>query len=125
MISVIVSDDHPIYRRAVCETLESSADFVVVGSTATGEESVDLVAKLKPELVVMDVGLPGIDGMEATRQILTAVPEVSIVLVSSLESHELPPDAETCGAVGYVKKETLSPAVLADLYRSQRNSSTD
>ena len=125
MISVVVSDDHPIYRRAVCETLGSSADFVVVGSTATGEESVDMATKLKPQLVVMDVGLPGIDGMEATRRILAAVPEVTIVLVSSLESHELPVDAETCGAVAYIKKECLSPSALADLYRSQRNSSTD
>ena len=125
MITVVVSDDHPIYRRAVCETLGSSADFVVVGSTATGEESVDMASRLKPALVVMDVGLPGIDGMEATRRILAAVPEVTIVLVSSLESDELPPDAETCGAVGYVKKENLSPAVLAGLYRSQWNGSTD
>jgi DNA-binding NarL/FixJ family response regulator len=95
--------------------LEAVAGFTVVGEATTGEQAIDLTERLRPELVLMDVLLPGIDGIEATRRILAALPRTVVVLVSSRRRLELPPSVDSCGAADFFQKENLDPEDLAGL----------
>lgn len=86
--------------------------FEVVGEAESGEEAVDLAADLGPGLVLMDINLPGINGIEATRRITQAHPAVVTVLLSTYREEDLPAGAGECGAAAYVHKEEFGPAVL-------------
>jgi len=111
-VAVLIVDDQPPFR-AVARTLVSLLrGWHVVGEVATGEDAVRAAAASVPGVVLMDINLPGISGIEATRQILQASPSVRVVLVSTYQADDLPADAVTCGAAAYVRKEDLTPAVL-------------
>jgi two-component system, NarL family, invasion response regulator UvrY len=84
----------------------------VIGEAASGEEAVEAVSRAQPTVVLMDINLPGISGIEATRRILAAFPAVRVVLLSTYQADDLPADALSCGAVAYVRKEDLSPKLL-------------
>ena len=90
--------------------------FRVVAEAESGEDAVAVAAEVRPDMVLMDINLPGINGIEATRRILAEQPDVAVVLLSTYTADDLPADASSCGAVGYVHKEDLSPAVLRDLW---------
>ena len=100
----------PAAARAVIARVQG---FEVVGEATSGEEAVELVDELHPGLVLMDINMGAIDGMEATRQITTAHPETFVILVSTYTEADLPPAARTCGAMAYVNKDELSPRVAA------------
>ena len=89
--------------------------FDVIGEAETGEQAVELATELAPELVLMDVKLPGISGIEATRQVVAAHPGTIVVLLSTYDLDELP-GAATSGAVSYVAKDSFGPDVLADIW---------
>lgn len=89
--------------------------FDVVGEAETGERAVEMADELAPELVLMDVVLPGISGIEATRRMVEAHPDTVVVLLSTYGLDELP-GAATSGAVSYVAKDTFGPDVLADIW---------
>jgi DNA-binding NarL/FixJ family response regulator len=108
-VKVLVVDDQEPFRLAAAAVIGAADGFELVGWAATGEASVAAVVTLQPDLVLMDVQLPGIDGPEATRQIRARRPAVRVLLVSSAEAL---PDAEACGAMGYLAKRRLSPARL-------------
>jgi DNA-binding NarL/FixJ family response regulator len=112
-VHVLVVDDHLAFRSAARSALDAGRRFVVVGEAESGEEAVALAMKLRPELVVMDVLLPGIDGIEATRQILINDPETVIVLVSTRGQAELPASIGDCGAAGFLPKELFDPEALS------------
>ncbi|MBO0714606.1 MAG: response regulator transcription factor [Acidimicrobiales bacterium] len=114
-VTVLVIDDQLPFRRAAAEMLAHLSGFQLVGEAATGEEGVELAGRLEPQMVLMDVRLPGIDGTEATRQILAARPDTIVVLVSTHPPTTLPSDMATCGAVGFLPKEQLGPDSLAAL----------
>jgi two-component system invasion response regulator UvrY len=114
-IGVLIVDDQPPFR-AVARTLVSLLKgWQVVGEVATGEDAVAAASVVDPHVVLMDINLPGISGIEATRKIVESAPLTRVLLVSTYAAADLPADALSCGAVGYVRKEDLSPQVLRDL----------
>ena len=82
-----------------------------------------MAAELQPALVLMDINLPGINGMQATSQIVTARPETRVILLSTYQDTDLPADALTCGALRYVHKEDFEPAVLVEAMGENRDPS--
>ena len=94
--------------------VESTDGFAVVGAVASGEESVAAVAELRPDLVLMDVNLPGIDGIEATRQIRRAASAPVVVLLSTHDEDDF--DLSGCGAAAYISKSALSAARLQQVW---------
>ena len=115
-IAVMVVDDQPAFRRAARTVLGRLLDFELVGEATSGEEAVDLAETLRPALVLMDINLPGIDGIEATRRIVARHADTAVVLVSTYRAEELPDGAATCGAIAYLHKERLRPPVLEQLW---------
>lgn len=121
-VPVLVVDDHVAFRSAARSALDAGHRFVVVGEAESGEEAVALAMKLHPELVVMDVLLPGIDGLEATRRILTNDPGTVVVLVSTRGQAELPAAIGECGAVGFLPKELFDPDALSAMIDTRNTS---
>src|SRR5262245_65888713 len=87
-ISVVLVDDHDIVRQGLRALLTAQGDIDIIAEAQTGREAVQLVSKLRPEVVVMDLAMPLLNGGEATRQILRAVPSASVVVLSTYADHE-------------------------------------
>ena len=113
MIRVLVVDDHPVVRSGVVALVDSAADLEVAGTAATGEEAVRLAAELEPEVVLMDLRLPGIDGDEATARILAASPRVRVVVLTTYENDDAILRAISAGASGYLLKAAPEDELLA------------
>jgi DNA-binding NarL/FixJ family response regulator len=114
-VSVLIVDDQAPFRAVARTVVQVSKGFVVAGEAASGEEAVELAAALRPGVVLMDINLPGIDGIEATRRIVAENPEATVVLLSTYRADDLPADAGDCGAARYVHKEDFGPAVLREI----------
>jgi len=111
-LRVLVADDQAPFRKAARAVLEVAPDFEVVGEVTSGEEAVEEAQLLQPDLVVMDVKMNGIGGVEATRRILAARPETLVVLVSSYRSEDVPRAVAESGALAFVSKDRFSAATL-------------
>lgn len=120
LVRVLVVDDQIPFRVAARLVVRRTEGFEFVGEAGTGEESVEVVADLKPDLVLMDINMPGINGIEATRQIRAAHPEVAVILLSTYSEADLPDDARDVGAIAYVHKEDFGPALVRDLWQQHR-----
>jgi DNA-binding NarL/FixJ family response regulator len=112
-VRVLVVDDQLPFRRAMTAVVEATAGFEVVGEAASGEESVEVAAAVLPQLVLMDVNLPGIDGVEATRRLRAALDAPVVLLLSTYDAAEGEALAAEAGAAGYVTKSELEPDRLA------------
>lgn len=121
-IPVMIVDDQQPFRAVARTVIGLAPGFEVVAEAASGEEAVDAAIGCMPALVLMDINLPGIDGIEATRRITEAFPEVVVVLMSTYDETSLPSTAADCGAARYVHKEDLSPAVLREVWDERRRS---
>ncbi len=119
-VSVLIVDDQAPFRRAAAAVVKATGGFDVVGEAGSGEEAVDLVGAVGPQLVLMDINMGGISGIEATRRITSACPQIVVVLLSTYQADDLPADAASSGAVAYVNKEEFGPQVLKDVW-DQRN----
>jgi DNA-binding NarL/FixJ family response regulator len=115
-VPVLIVDDQAPFRRAARAVVTATPGFVVVGEAESGEEAVEMAAALEPGLVLMDINLPGIDGIEATRLITTAHPDAVVMLLSTYQAVDLPADAESCGAAAYVHKEDFGPSLVQDVW---------
>jgi two-component system, NarL family, invasion response regulator UvrY len=113
-VRVLIVDDQPPFRSAARTLVSVLRGWQVIGEVDTGEQAVTAALTDRPDVVLMDINLPGINGIEATRQILAVAPEIRVVLLSTYRADDLPADAMTCGAVAYVNKEDLSPRVLRE-----------
>jgi len=122
MVSVLIVDDQEPFRVAARAVVEATDDFQVVGEAETGEASVDMVDDLHPDLVLMDVNLPGINGIEATRQIVARTGgSVPVVLVlSTYDASQYGPAAEEAGAAGFISKGEFSPDRLQEAWESAK-----
>jgi two-component system, NarL family, invasion response regulator UvrY len=118
-LRVLVVDDQPPFRRAARAVLEIARSFEIVGEVTSGEEAVDAAAALRPDLVVMDVQMAGIGGIEATRQIVATRPETIVVLVSSYRPEDVTKVVAESGARGFVAKDRFSASALEDLLQAR------
>ena len=119
-VSVVVVDDQLPFRAAAKSVVRMTPGFELTGEAASGEEAVERVATLEPDLVLMDINMPGISGIESTRRIMAAHPEVRVVLLSTYREDDLPADARDCGAAAYVNKDEFGPEVLRHVWTAQR-----
>jgi DNA-binding NarL/FixJ family response regulator len=108
-VRVLIVDDQEPFRMAARMVVEITDGFEVVGEAETGEDSVRMAQELAPDLVLMDVNLPGINGLDATRQILTGASPVVVLLLSTYEEEEYAPRAAECGAAAYIPKSSFGP----------------
>jgi CheY-like chemotaxis protein len=111
-VRVLVVDDQEPFRRAMAAVVEGTEGFVVVGVVASGEDSFLAVAQLAPDLVLMDINLPGIDGIEATRRLRRGGTGPVVVLLSTYDEDEF--EFEDSGAAAYVTKAAFGPERLAE-----------
>jgi DNA-binding NarL/FixJ family response regulator len=118
-VKVLVVDDQAPFRAAAKRVVAMSEGFDVVGEAKSGEEAVEMAAELSPDLVLMDINLPGINGIEAVRRIQAQRPETLAFLLSTYAVVDLPSDARTCGAVAYIHKEQFAPQLLRALWESR------
>jgi DNA-binding NarL/FixJ family response regulator len=116
VVSVLIVDDQAPFRLAAGAVIRRTPGFELRGEAANGEEAVDRAGELAPSLVLMDISMPGINGIEATRRILAHQPGTVVFLCSTYQLDDLPGDAATSGAVAYVNKEELAPDLLRRLW---------
>jgi DNA-binding NarL/FixJ family response regulator len=120
-VRVLIVDDQEPFRMAARMVVEITVGFDVVGEAETGEDSVRMAAELRPDLVLMDVNLPGINGLDATRQILSgaeAADPVVVLLLSTYEEEEYAPRAAECGAAAYIPKAVFGPDRLESAWEA-------
>jgi DNA-binding NarL/FixJ family response regulator len=103
-IRVLIADDHPLFRDGMRGLLGSLPDMEVVGEASSGEQAIELARELQPDVILMDIQMPGINGIEATRRILQTNPRVGIVVLTMFEDDESVFSAMRAGARGYVLK---------------------
>ena len=115
-IRVLIVDDQVPFRRAAQAVVESTDLFEVVGTLATAEAVTSAVVELRPDLILMDVNLPGIDGMEASRRLRDDHPEIAVILLSSYDEAEFADLSTDCGAAAYVPKSSFGPDRLEDTW---------
>ena len=116
-MKIVLADDHEAYRRHLRAALEREPDMTVVGEAADGREAVDLVRRLAPDIVVMDVMMPEMNGIEATRQIAAAFPTVKVLALSLHDDEQFVDAMRVAGAAGYALKEDVPSALAAALRR--------
>lgn len=103
-IKVMIVDDHAIVREGIAEVLEQAGDFEVVGQAGDGEEAVNMVHKLRPDVVIMDILMPVKDGIAACRDIAAALPDTRVLMLTASNRHGAIVEAVHAGAMGYLQK---------------------
>ena len=111
-LRILIADDHPLFRDGLRVLLESVDDLQVVGEATSGEDVVALAALLQPEVILMDIKMPGLNGIEATRRILAAAPGLKILIVSMFEDDDSVFAALRAGARGYILKGAAQTETL-------------
>jgi DNA-binding NarL/FixJ family response regulator len=116
-IRVMLADDHPLFRRGVASLLSTEGDFEVVGEAADGQQALEMARRLKPDIVLMDVSMPVMDGLAATRRIKAEMPSMRIVILTVSNGERGTFDAIQAGASGLLPK-MIDPQTLCDKLRS-------
>jgi DNA-binding NarL/FixJ family response regulator len=112
VIRILLADDHDVVRRGLSALLANRPDWQVVGEAQNGREAVSLAVKLKPSVAVLDLSMPELNGLEATRQIRKEVPETEVLVFSMYESEQFVRDLLAAGARGYVLKSDVTTQLL-------------
>jgi len=120
---VLVVDDHAVVRKGLQFFLESNPSFEVVGEAASGEESVTKARQLSPDIILMDVRMPGINGIEACRMILEEQPEIKVIMLTSYSDEESVMASILAGARGYILKKVDTDILMRDLERVSQGES--
>jgi two-component system, NarL family, invasion response regulator UvrY len=115
-VGVLTVDDQAVFRRAARDVIEATAGFVLLGEAASGKEALALAAELEPDLVLVDVRMPGMDGLETTRRLCAADPSLTVVLVSTDDLAQ--PSCDSCGAVAFLPKNAFGRVALQRLWTS-------
>lgn len=123
MIRVLVAEDHRIVREGLVALLDGAPDVEVVGSAADGGEAVDLACRVEPDVVLMDLEMPGVDGIAATQQIRAATGDVNVVVLTGFGDRQRILDAIDAGAVGYLLKDAAPEELLRGIEAASRGES--
>jgi two-component system, NarL family, response regulator LiaR len=111
VISIMLADDHPFIRQALKILLESEPDLKIIAEASNGAEAVELATKLHPDVVIMDIGMPVMNGLEATRQIKEKCPDVAILVLTVFTDNQHVLGILNAGAAGYLTKEVFGDEV--------------
>src|SRR5829696_5016973 len=114
-IRILIADDHPHFRDGLRALLASDSSLEVVGDAGDGEEAISLAADLQPDVILMDLGMPGVGGIEATRRILRTSPHISVLVISMYEDDDSVFAALKAGARGYLLKGALKAEILRSI----------
>jgi DNA-binding NarL/FixJ family response regulator len=117
---VLVVDDHPVVRKGIGAILQDRPDWEVCGEASNGREAVAAAAQLKPDVVVMDISMPELNGLDATRQILSENPEMQVLILSMHESEQIVRDVLQSGARGYLLKADAGNELMAAMEAMRR-----
>jgi len=117
--SVLIVDDQAPFRAAMKAVLKRATEFELVGEAANGSEAVTLEEELSPSLVLMDINMPEMNGIEATRTMVSRHPQVVVILCSTYDAGDLPPEVATSGARAYLNKEHLGADTLRRLWEGR------
>ena len=123
-ITVMIVDDHEMVRRGACSYLEAQSDITVVAQAGTGEEAVRLAQEFIPDVVLMDLVMPGIDGVEATRQVKNVSPRTQIIILTSFHQDEYIFPALQAGAISFLLKDVKAAELLEAIRRAARGEAT-
>ena len=115
-VGVLVVDDQAAFRRVALEVVDATAGFKPLGEAASGEEALALVAELSPELILLDVRMPVMDGIETARRLSATHPGGVVVLISIDDPAELPREVESCGAKALIRKQDFGSLALRRLW---------
>ena len=119
-ITVLLADDHTIVREGFRKMLELEKDFQIVGEAQDGRQAVAMVTKLRPDVLLMDIAMPRLNGLEATRQVLKAVPGTKVVILSAHNEDAYVQTATEAGAMGYLLKQTSAQDVCRAIREVQK-----
>jgi DNA-binding NarL/FixJ family response regulator len=122
-IRILLADDHDVVRRGLTALLDGTDGFAVVGAAADGDEAVALAGEHRPDVVLMDLSMPGVDGIEATRRLMAERPESRVVVLTSFSDRERILDALDAGAVGYLLKDAEPDELLRGIAAAARGES--
>lgn len=123
MINVLIVDDHALVRMGIRRLLDDLPDIAVVGEAENGERALEFIRSHKPDVVLLDMKMPGIDGWEVTRRLQKSHPEVKVIAVTALSTESLPSRVLQLGAMGYLTKESGSQdlsAAIRKVYQGER-----
>ena len=113
---MVTVDDKAVFRSVAREVVEATPGFEPAGEVASGEEALQLVKSVQPQLVLVDVRMPGMDGIETARELNCAHPELVVVLISLEDRANVPSTAAESGAATFVRKQDFGPALLRSLW---------
>jgi DNA-binding NarL/FixJ family response regulator len=105
-ITILIADDHAVVRRGICALLKAESDIDVVGKARNGREAARMAWTLRPDVILMDIAMPVLNGVEATRQILAANPAAKVLILSAHQNDEYGEFLAATGAVGFLAKQT-------------------
>ncbi|EEG78213.1 response regulator transcription factor [Dethiobacter alkaliphilus] len=123
MVRVMIVDDHAVVRVGLKSLIELHGDFSVIAEAGSGEEAVEVARETVPDVVVMDVRMPGMSGIDACRAIVEAVPDTKVIMLTSYADDEAIYSAILAGASGYVLKQTDNAKLLEAIEQAARNES--
>lgn len=112
-IRILIADDHTLFRNGICALLEDEQDMVIVGEADDGREAVRLVGQLKPHVVLMDIAMPLLNGLEATRQIKREHPEINVLVLTMYDHEEYFREMLEVGASGYIIKRAAATELVS------------
>jgi len=120
-IRILIADDHGLLRAGLKTLLNSDPNLEVVGEATSGEEALQVVRETHPEVVLMDMGLPGMDGLEATRRLVQDIPGVRVLMMTMYEDSELVKESIRAGASGYIIKRAAESELIDAIYAVWRD----